>query len=234
MKNILIIQHEPHENAGALDPLLSANGRKVTYCHAYKNDPIPLEEELCVLDGVVILGGSMSANDQEKYPFIKDELKMIPQLVKLKVPILGICLGSQLIAKALGSRVYKGSQKEIGWYPLTLSEAATKDNVFGSVGYQTFMFQWHGETFDLPSGAIRLASSPLYPNQAFRYTDRIYGLQFHCEMTDSLIRDWIQTGEKELTEANISAEKILEETPRYLPGLRRFVHQLAEKWLLLK
>lgn len=234
MQNILILQHEPHEGLGALEPLFAADGRKVKTHHLYSGDSVPLEEELCVWDGIVILGGAMSANDDKKFSFIRDELALVPQAVKLKIPLLGICLGSQIIAKALGAKVYRGAQKEIGWYPLTLTESASKDAIFGSLGFQTLMFQWHGETFDLPSGAIRLASSKLYPNQAFRYTDRIYGLQFHCEMTDTMIREWMEKGSKEIEEAGLSAEKILEETPKYLPHLRRFAHQMAQRWLKLR
>jgi GMP synthase (glutamine-hydrolysing) len=234
MKSLLILQHEPHEGIGAWEPIFRGQGRKVVTKNLFAGEKVPLEEELIAFDGIVIMGGPMSANDGEKLEFIRDELKMIPQALELKIPLLGICLGSQLIAKALKSKVYSGKQKEIGWYPLQLRPSAEKDPMFGSLSSPVFMFQWHGETFDLPSGAIHLAASSLYPNQAFRYTDRIYGLQFHCEMTDAMIRDWIEKGRKEIEEAGLEAVKILEDTPKYLPTLRHWAHSIAQKWLALR
>ncbi len=234
MKNILVLQHEPHEGLGAWDPIFNSQGRRVVTRHLFAGDKVPQEESLCEFDGIVIMGGAMSANDGEKLEFIRDELKMIPQAIQLKLPLLGVCLGSQLIAKALGAKVKKGPQKEIGWYPLQLRPSAEKDNMFGGLSSPIFMFQWHGETFDLPSGAVHLASSPLYSNQAFRYTDRIYGFQFHCEMTDSMIRDWVEKGKEEILQAEISPDKILELMPKYLPTLRHWAHQIAQKWLALR
>jgi GMP synthase (glutamine-hydrolysing) len=234
MKNILVLQHEPHEGIGAWEPIFNTAGRKLVTRNLFAGEKVPLEEELCEWDGIVIMGGPMSANDGESLDFIRDELKMIPQILQLKIPLLGVCLGSQVIAKGLGSKVYKGAKKEIGWYPLKLTASAEKDKIFGGLGSSIMMFQWHGETFDLPSGAIHLSNSPLYPHQAFRYTDRIYGLQFHCEMTDSMIREWVEKGQEELARAEISGEKILEDTPKYLSTLRQWAHHIAKKWLALK
>ncbi|MBL7685535.1 MAG: gamma-glutamyl-gamma-aminobutyrate hydrolase family protein [Deltaproteobacteria bacterium] len=234
MKNILILQHEAHEGLGAWEPLFKSQGRQLHYRHLYRQELVPLDEELCAYDGIVIMGGSMSANDGDRLEFIQHELKMIPQAIELKIPILGVCLGSQLIAKALKSKVYPGKQKEIGWYPLKLGISSAKDKVFGALASPVMMFQWHGETFDLPSGAVALASSALYPNQAFRYTDRIYGLQFHCEMTDSMVRDWVDLGKDEMITAGLSPEKILDESHRHLPTLRHWAHQIAQNWLSLR
>ncbi len=234
MKNILILQHEPHEGLGAWDPLFKSQGRRVVFRNLFAGEKVPLEEELCEWEGIVLMGGAMSANDENKLDFIRDELKMIPQAIELKIPLLGVCLGSQLIAKALGAKISRGTQKEIGWHPLQLGISCSKDNLFGGLSGPVMMFQWHGETFELPSGSIHLAKSALYPNQAFRYADRIYGLQFHCEMTDSMIREWVKVGEKELEECKISGDKILEESLKYLPTLRHWAHQIAQKWLLLK
>src|SRR4029434_11001686 len=177
------------------------------------------------------MGGSMSANDGDKLEFIRDELAMIPQALELKIPLLGVCLGSQLIAKALGAKVKPGPQKEIGWYPLQLRAPASKDRLLGTLSAPVMMFQWHGEAFELPSRAGHLVDSDLSPNQAFSYTDRIYGLQFHCEMTDSMIRDWVVKGKEEIQAAGINAEKILEQTSKFLPTLRHWAREIAQKWL---
>jgi len=234
MKSLLILQHEPHEGPGAWGPIFQGQGRKVVTKNLFAGEKVPQEEDLLAFDGVVIMGGPMSANDAEKLEFIRDELAMIPQALELKIPLLGVCLGSQLIAKALKGKVSPGKQKEIGWYPMQLTPSADKDKVLGGLGSPVFIFQWHGETFELPSGAVHLAKSSLYPHQAFRYTDRVYGLQFHCEMTDSMIREWVEKGQSEIEDAGLNAVKILEDTPKYLPTLRHWAHQVAQKWLSLK
>src|SRR4029434_8848558 len=185
-------------------------------------------------DGIVMMGGPMSANDGDKLEFIRDELAMIPQALELKIPLLGVCLGSQLIAKALGAKVKPGPQKEIGWRLLHLKPPASKDRLFGTLSAPVMMFQWHGEAFELPSGAVHLAASDLYPNQAFSYTDRIYGLQFHCEMTDSMIRDWVVKGKEEILGAGLQPEIILEQTHKFLHTLRHWAQEIGQKWLALR
>ncbi len=233
MKNILVLQHEAHEGLGAWDPLFKTAARKVVTQKLFAGDKVPLDESLCAYDGIVILGGSMSAND-EHLDFIRDELVMIAQAIELKIPLLGVCLGAQLIARALGSKITPLLQKEIGWSPIHLGISCGKDNLFGGLSGPVMMFQWHGETFQIPSGAIHLAKTDLCPHQAFRYADRIYGLQFHCEMTHSMISDWVEKGRSEIEAAGLSPEAILEKTPKYLPTLRHWATQIAQKWLMLK
>jgi len=233
MKKILVLQHEAHEGLGAWEPLFNKPGYQTLTKKLFAGDKVPLSEELCDYSGIVILGGSMSANDGAKLDFIADELKMIPQAIQLKLPLLGVCLGSQLIAKALGAKITRGTQKEIGWYPLSLAPASNKDPIFGMLPSPSILFQWHGETFEVPSGAMRLAGSALYTNQAFRYMDRVYGLQFHPEMTDSMIRDWVERGETEIVAAGIDPKKIFSDYLKYLPGLRRWAHQIGNGWVAL-
>ena len=254
MKNILVLQHEAHEGLGAWEPIFHKPVLNVITKKIFAGDQVPLDEALCEYWGIVILGGSMSANDP--LPFIQDELKMVTQAIQLKLPILGVCLGSQLIAKALGAKVYKmsgvgaplgapanigaasstptGNIKEIGWYPIHLGISASKDEVFGGLSGPMMMFQWHGETFALPSGSIHLAKSELCANQAFKYTDRVYGLQFHCEMTDPMILNWVDKGREEIVQAGLSAELIIEKAPKYLPTLRHWATQIANKWLSVR
>lgn len=234
MKNILILQHEAHEGIGAWEPLFKAQGRRVVTRKLFEGEKVPLEEELCEWDGIVIMGGSMSANDGDKLDFIRDEISMVPQAIELKIPLLGVCLGSQIIAKALKSKISKLPKKEIGWYPMHLGLSSSKDNLLGGLSGPLMMFQWHGETFELPSGSVHLAKSELCPNQAFKYTDRVYGLQFHCELTDSMIRDWVERGREEILQAGLSPEFILEKTPKFLPTLRHWATQIANKWVALR
>lgn len=137
---------------------------------------------------VIIMGGPMSANDP--LPGLAAELALIEQAVKADVPLLGICLGSQLIAKALGSRVYRNAEKEIGWAPVHFTEAGQTDPLFRGMPTPTDFFHWHGETFDLPAGAQWLAYSTKCRHQAFRYGRNVYGIQFHPEITPEMIADW--------------------------------------------
>jgi len=137
---------------------------------------------------IVIMGGPMSVNDP--LPGLAEELKLIERALHDATPALGICLGSQLIAKALGARVYRNAELEIGWAPVSFTPAAQADAIFGPMKSPTQFFHWHGETFDLPKGAEWLAYSHKTRHQAFRYGRGVYGLQFHPEVTPEMIVDW--------------------------------------------
>jgi GMP synthase-like glutamine amidotransferase len=133
----------------------------------------------------------MGVYEQSKYPFLTREINFIKKMIEAGKPVLGICLGSQLIAAALGARVYPNKSKEIGWYPLKAENAAKGDFLFSGWPARSRIFQWHGDTFDLPSGAAQLFSSPLCRHQAFRYGENVYGLQFHPEVDAPMIKDWL-------------------------------------------
>ena len=171
----------------------------------------------------------MSANDGEKLPFIREELRLIEEALDAGVPILGICLGSQMLAKVLGAKVYPGPQKEIGWYPLWRRPEAEGDPVLGGFPPRLEMFQWHGETFDLPRGAKLLASSTQYLNQAFCYEGRAYGLQFHPEITLPMIQEWLREGGGEIAQAKLphGPEEILAESETRAEGLKRVAQEVA-------
>ena len=137
---------------------------------------------------LIFLGGPMSVNDG--LPFLERELEVVRQALDRGQPVLGICLGSQLIARALGASVYRNPVKEIGWFEIRLTEAGARDALFGCMNGTERVFHWHGETFDLPRGATLLASSEACRNQAFRWGSNVYGLQFHLEVTPAMIADW--------------------------------------------
>ncbi len=178
---------------------------------------VRVPDSLDAYSGIVILGGPMAVYDD--LPYLAREQDLIRKAMKSKIPILGICLGSQLIAQAAGGRVFKGSKKEIGWYDVSLSEAGRSD-VFRGVdeGRILRVFQWHGDTYDLPKGAVILASSDTYP-QAFRSGSAI-GIQFHLEVDEKMIRRWIKEYNKEILAEGIGEQEIL---PRsgYLESLAR-------------
>ncbi len=150
--------------------------------------PLSPEQHLEGQDGVVIMGGPMSANDP--LPGLAAELGLIERAVEARIPLLGICLGAQLIAKALGARVYRNAYEEIGWAPVHITEEGQADPLFRGIPSPSNFFHWHGETFDLPARARWLAYSDLCRHQAFSYAESVYGIQFHPEITPEMIVDW--------------------------------------------
>ncbi|MBI4838142.1 MAG: type 1 glutamine amidotransferase [Nitrospirae bacterium] len=147
-------------------------------------------------DTLVMMGGPMSVNADNIYTYIKDEENLVRDFISKGKKVLGVCLGAQIMAKALGAKVYAGPQEEIGWYNTKFTENGLKDELFSSLltpnSKLLTVFHWHGETFDIPEGAVRLASSELYPNQAFRYGKNAYAFQFHIEVTRKMISDWLR------------------------------------------
>ena len=178
--SIVVLRHELFEHLGHFAPLLTTRGIPFSYYDL--NHPLPLTDPAAL----VVLGGPMSANDAELAP----ELDFIRRALARHIPMLGICLGSQLIAKALGAPVYRNPALEIGWHPVHLTESAHTDPVFGGLESPTTFFHWHGETFDLPQDSVWLAKSALCRHQAYRYRHNVYGIQFHPEITPEMIEDW--------------------------------------------
>ena len=190
---VLVLRHVPHEHLGTLSHTLKANDLNHKYINLYEdeNPNIQLDD----FSGLIILGGPMNVYETEKYPFLEMEDTLIKEAAERDMPILGICLGAQLIAKALAARVIRNKEKEIGWYPLRITDDAGNDDLFKHFNTEETVFQWHGDTFEIPDGAVHLAKSPLCLNQAFRYETKIYGLQFHLEVTPEMILEWLNVTE---------------------------------------
>jgi GMP synthase (glutamine-hydrolysing) len=180
--SILVLRHEPSVHLGSFAAILEENGR--TFIYRDLGEPLDIASHT----SVIVLGGSQSANDN--LPGLHAELKLIEQALASGTPLLGICLGSQLIAKALGSRVYQNPSREIGWEPVHFTAAAADDPVFSAFASPTTLFHWHEETFDLPRGSEWLAYSEKCLHQAYRYGQNVYGVQFHPEITPDIILDW--------------------------------------------
>jgi GMP synthase (glutamine-hydrolysing) len=188
VRPLLVFRHVPHEGLGTIVTALARAGlphRTIDIAHGRPSLP-PVKS----LSGLIVMGGPMGVYEQDRYPFLKRELAYIRNVIEDKKPILGICLGSQLIARALGARVYPNREKEIGWYRVHLTSEGKKDPLMNGEN-APWVFQWHGDTFDLPTGARRLASSPLCKNQAFRFGQNVYGLQYHLEVDKGMILDWL-------------------------------------------
>jgi GMP synthase (glutamine-hydrolysing) len=221
MPRLLVFQHVAHEILGTLDPLLRDAGFRIKYVNFERHPDV--EPSLEGYDGLIVLGGPMNVDEVDKYPNLITELKLIRGAVTKELPILGICLGSQLLAKALGAKVKKNPEKEIGWYEVSPTKEGEVDGLMTNFMKEEKIFQWHGDTFDLPHGAKLLASSPLCKNQAFRYGDNIYGFQFHLEVDKPMIERWLNVPEnkKEIEDLNgkIDPDHIKGETPEYISRL---------------
>lgn len=200
-KKILSIQNIECETLGILEPLLLADGYEIQNVLA-KELPSVINPES--YKAIIVLGGPMSAYDNLKY--LNFEKLLIKNAVLKQIPVLGICLGSQLIASALGGRVYKGTQKEIGWHYIDLSEDGKKGVFKGISNSRLEVFQWHGDTFELPVNSKILASSELYI-QAFKVGTAI-GIQFHIEVTEDMINDWLTQYSMEIRTELMSSTKI--------------------------
>ncbi|MDO8519063.1 MAG: gamma-glutamyl-gamma-aminobutyrate hydrolase family protein [Deltaproteobacteria bacterium] len=231
MKKILVCQHVAHEPLGTLDPLLRAGGFRIRYVNFGRT---PHEKPtLKGYAGLIVLGGPMNVDETLKHPHLEHEVGMIREAIRRDIPVLGICLGAQLIAKALGAIVTKNPVKEIGWYDVTPTLEGESDPLLSKFSGTEKIFQWHGDTFSIPQGAVHLASSKACTAQAFRYGDKVYGFQFHLEVDEKLIRLWceVPVNQPDLREmaADPQTEKILLETPRFIPLLTElsqhvFVH----------
>ncbi len=172
-----VLQHVPFEGLGSIASWLKAHRADVSYTHFYEEPTLP---KLNGLDLVIAMGGPMSVNDESTLPWLRMEKQFIRNAVVQGVPVLGVCLGAQLIANALGSRVYRNAQKEIGWFQIEATPGSVEVFRFPD---KCLVFHWHGETFDLPNGAVRLARSAACENQAFQIGKHVIGLQFHLETT---------------------------------------------------
>jgi len=216
MKRILVFKHVAHEPLGKLDPLLRDAGFRIRFVNFHR-DP-DAQPDIDKYDGLVVLGGPMSVNDAARYPHLTTEMKAIERAMADDKPVLGICLGAQLTAAALGARVRKAPAREIGWYALRPTPAATTDPVLQHVGDPETLFQWHSDTFDIPTGATHLAASDTCEAQAFRHGDNVYGFQFHLEVDAPMVHRWLghEAMKREMAEHGFDPEDIAAKTGQHI------------------
>ena len=226
---VLAIRHVPIEDLGSFAPALRDRGLGVSYRDAALDDL--RARDLVDADILIVLGGPIGVYETRDYPFLADEITTIERRLRLGRPVLGVCLGSQLMAKALGARVYKGRRKEIGWSPLQLTTAG-RLSPLRELGGRTAVLHWHGDTFDLPKHATLLASTKLYENQAFAWGERALALQFHTEVTAHGLERWFIGHAAEIAATRgIDVASLRRQTRRAAPRLEARGPRVLGAWL---
>ena len=220
----LIFQNVEGEGSGIIGDILDQRKWDRKTIHLYRGEAFPKNCQEYTL--LVVMGGPMNVYEEDVYPFLAQETRIIREALEQDQPVIGFCLGAQLMAKASGVMVSKGPKKEVGWYTVQLTDQGTKDPFLKSFPEKFFVFQWHGDTFHLPDGAVRLVSSEDYLNQAMRIGTKSYGFQFHFEITKDMISEWLEAGQeefKQIKDRNLP-EKILIDADTHIPQ----AHALAE------
>ncbi len=189
------IQHVAFEGLGSIEPYLTAKGYQISVTRLYQDEPLPKMEQF---DWLIVMGGPMGIEDEQQFPWIKKEKVFIKAAIDTGKTLLGICLGAQLIADVLGAKVVKNKAKEIGWFPLHINEKMKRSSLGDFIADGLDVFHWHGDTFEIPNGALRVASSEACDNQGFVYNNCVVGFQFHLETTAESAALLIEHGESDL------------------------------------
>ena len=228
---VLVLQHIACEPPGVFEDVLRERGATLQRVELDEGEPLPIRGEF---DAIVAMGGPMSATDDDELPWLAAERRLIADAAGAGLPFFGVCLGVQLLAASLGARVYSGPDPEVGLLPVTLTEAALDDPVFAGLPRELVTLQWHGDTFDLPTHAVRLATSHAYENQAFRYR-RAYGVQFHLEVSGAMAAEWAEVPEYAASLERTLGEEAGAAFVRGIAGraeeMRTHGRALFERWL---
>ncbi|MGD0097971.1 MAG: glutamine amidotransferase [Terracidiphilus sp.] len=230
-RQALVLSHIVFEDLGTFEATLRARGFKIESVLAAEA-PHPLDKaQTC--DLLIVMGGPMGVYEQDKHPFLKDEIALIAERLAARKPALGVCLGAQLMAAALGARVYPGANgKEIGWSALQPAPGQPTPTWFAPLlADHLQVLHWHGDTFDLPAGVRHLASSALYANQAFAVDDFALALQFHPEVTAPGLESWYEGHAAELSSAGISIPALRSAAQRHAPALAEASNRFLNGWL---
>jgi GMP synthase (glutamine-hydrolysing) len=228
---VYVLQHIHCETLGTIHDALQAKGITAEYRRSFAGEEVP--RDMADAGGLIIMGGPMGVYEQDLYPYLREELRLIEAALRQQKPILGGCLGSQLLAAALGAEVKKNRAKEIGWYPIQLTEAARQDRLWQGVAAPFEAFHWHGDMFELPRGAVSLASSALTSCQAYRYGMNAYGFLFHMEVTQEQIVAMADIFRDELQAEGIDGDALLAESGRHLSSLQQIGAGVYQGWVAL-
>nr|WP_294518307.1 glutamine amidotransferase [uncultured Rhodopila sp.] len=227
-RSAVAIRHVAFEDLGLLAPILDSAGWDVSYCEAAIDDLAAAS--VAAADLLVVLGGPIGVYDAEDFPFLQREIELLEHRLARDLPTLGICLGAQLMARALGQAVYPSGAKEIGWGPVSLTEAGTA-SCLGALAGGAPVLHWHGDTFDLPGGAALLASTAICKHQAFGFGKHGLGLQFHIEADPGRLEHWYVGHAIELASAGVSIPDLRAATADAAQGARTVAEAVFGRWL---
>tara|TARA_B100001750_G_scaffold184368_1_gene153234 strand:- start:1908 stop:2597 length:690 start_codon:yes stop_codon:yes gene_type:complete len=223
-KRILIIQHIDIETPGII--LNFMKEKRISFdCRKVEND----NTNLLDYDGLIIMGGPMSVNDKDHYSFIDKEIELVKHYLMIHKPILGICLGSQIIASALNSSIYRNSKQELGWHNISLTQ--NDNTIFENLENNFLAFHWHGDIFDLPNNSIKLASSQISNIQAFVFQKNCYGLLFHLEVTKEIVENIVDTFKSDLVSESIDKSIILSDLEKKIKMINDNGKIIFNRWL---
>lgn len=230
---ILVFQHVPHEPLGTLDPLLREAGFRIRYVN-FGRDPRQ-RPRLDRYAALIVLGGPMNADEVDAHPNLATEVELIRAAVDDDMSVLGICLGAQLLAKALGGRVHRAGGREFGWQHVELTALGGADPVLGTFAERQRVFQWHEDSIELPPGVEHLAGSSTCPVQAFRSGEHAYGLQFHLEVSAGLIERWLRVPDNraivEDADSGICPATVRRQTASYIEATEALSRSTFGRWI---
>lgn len=226
--HFLVIQHLDIEPPALIANTLSEAGHHISSVHLDRGEQLP--SDLSGINGVIIMGGPQSANDETDY--IRNEIAWVKQALHEEAPMLGVCLGAQIMAKAAGAAVFASPVRELGWHPVYHTVETEGDPLFSHLPDGLGVFQWHGETFSLTDDMTLVATHPDVPAQAFRLGRAQYGLQFHVEVTEAMIESWIAHGESERNELGIEGIRLLhKDSSLYLETMQHYCTRMVSSWI---
>jgi len=229
MAKIYVLQHHPVETLGTIADALEGAALAWQYVRVYDGQPVPASMKGA--GGLIVMGGPMGVYQTDRHPWLRDEMRLIEDAMKSNLPVLGVCLGAQILAAALGAKVDRNPNgKEIGWHPIQLDDSAKHDRLMRDLPATMTPFHWHGDIFDLPPGAVSLASSEKTPCQAFRHGDKAYGFQFHFEVTGEGVSAMAEAFAKELNRENIAADRMIAQAAEFMPSLENMSETVFSRW----
>jgi GMP synthase (glutamine-hydrolysing) len=229
VRTLVAIRHVPHEGLGALAPPLADAGFDLRYHDAW-TAPDPAASGALEADLLVVLGGPMGVPDADRHPFLRYEIELLKRRLDADCATLGVCLGAQLIAAASGARVFSGNHFELGHLPVTLTPEG-RVSCLAPLADAPRVLQWHGDTYELPHAATRLASSSIYREQAFSIGPRVLAIQFHPEVDAAMLETWIDADEEALSKGDVDADALRASAREVEPTIAPVAHALLSAWL---